>query len=79
MAQPNTALSPEWDRWFDETFADLVCSDVELTRDEFDALVSASWPPSGSPDVPDAARTDEEIGDSSSEGETGGGCLSGFV
>jgi hypothetical protein len=35
MAQPRTALSPEWDRWFDETFADLVSSDKELTRGEF--------------------------------------------
>jgi len=43
MAQPKTALSPEWDRWFDETFAELVSSDEDLTRGEFDALISASW------------------------------------
>jgi hypothetical protein len=45
MAQPKTGLSPEWDRWFDETFADLVSSDEELTRSEFAALITASWPP----------------------------------
>lgn len=44
MAQPNTALSPEWDRWFDETFTDLIASDDELTRVEFDALIADSWP-----------------------------------
>ena len=44
MAQPNTALSPEWDRWFDETFTDLISSDEDLTRAEFDALITASWP-----------------------------------
>ena len=49
MAQPNTALSPEWDRWFDETFTDLISSDDELTRAEFDALITASWPPPAPP------------------------------
>ena len=49
MAQLRTALSPEWDRWFDETFADLVSSDKELTRGEFDALITASWPPPAPP------------------------------
>jgi len=44
MAQP-TALSPEWDRRFDEAFADLVSSDADLTRREFEALVTASWSP----------------------------------
>jgi hypothetical protein len=49
MAQPRTALSPEWDRWFDETFADLVSSDKELTRGEFDELIAASWSPPAPP------------------------------
>jgi hypothetical protein len=43
-----TGLSPEWDRWFDEAFTDLIARDDELIRHEFDALVGASWdrPPS---------------------------------
>ena len=49
MAQPKTGLSPEWDHWFDETFADLVSSDEELTRGEFDALMAATWTPSAPP------------------------------
>jgi hypothetical protein len=60
MAQPNTALSPEWDRWFDETFTNLINSDNELTHTEFDALIAASWPappapPATAPNPPDAA------------------------
>jgi len=55
MAQRKTALSPEWDRWFDETFADLVSSDEELTRGEFDALISASWSPPAPAGLSDAA------------------------
>jgi hypothetical protein len=39
----STGLSPEWDRWFDEAFTDLVAQDDELIRQEFDALISASW------------------------------------
>jgi hypothetical protein len=42
-AQARTALSPEWDRGFDEAFTELVTSDPDLVRDEFDALVGASW------------------------------------
>lgn len=49
MAQPTTALSPEWDRWFDETFTNLISADEDLTRTEFDALIAASWPPPESP------------------------------
>ena len=37
-----TGLSPEWDRWFDEAFTDLIARDDELIRHEFDALVGAS-------------------------------------
>lgn len=47
MAQPSTGLSPEWDRWFDETFIDLTTGDEDLARTEFDALIAASWPPPG--------------------------------
>jgi len=38
-AQASTALSPEWDRGFDAAFADLISSDAELVRAEFDALI----------------------------------------
>jgi len=71
MAQPKTGLSPEWDRWFDETFAELVSSDEELTRGEFHALINASWPPSAPPASPapsDAAGTSGDHGDTSSGG-----------
>jgi hypothetical protein len=60
--QAKTALSPEWDRGFDDAFADLVSSDPDLVRSEFDALIGACWdeppappPPSARP-VPSAAR-----------------------
>ena len=39
----STGLSPEWDRWFDEAFTDLIAQDDELIRQEFDTLISASW------------------------------------
>jgi hypothetical protein len=65
MAQPNTALSPEWDRWFDETFTDLITGDTDLTRAEFDALITASWPsppaPSGSPSCAPDTDTDPPV------------------
>jgi hypothetical protein len=52
-AQANTGLSPEWDRWFDEAFTELVTHDEDLVRQEFDALIHASWrsslPPPSSP------------------------------
>lgn len=53
-AHAGTGLSPEWDRWFDEAFTDLISSDDDLVRAEFDALVGASrgYPPS--PPVPPA-------------------------
>ena len=62
MAQPHTALSPEWDRWFDEAFTDLISSDAELTRAEFDTLIAAVLPAppapidAGTPGAPDADR-----------------------
>ena len=40
-AQAGTALSPEWDRGFDEAFTELISSDPDLVRTEFDALIGA--------------------------------------
>ena len=37
-------LSPEWDRWFDEEFVDLVTSDPDWLRAEFASLVTTSVP-----------------------------------
>jgi hypothetical protein len=48
----STGLSPEWDRWFDEAFTDLVARDDELIRQEFDALIGASWQDPAPPPVP---------------------------
>jgi len=36
------ALSPEWDRWFDETFTNLITNDPDLVRTEFNALMYAA-------------------------------------
>jgi hypothetical protein len=67
-AQSGTGLSPEWDLWFDEAFTDLITHDEELIRQEFDALISASWqhssppppaPPAPSPAVPSDAESTE--------------------
>jgi hypothetical protein len=58
-AQGGTALSPEWDRGFDEAFTDLVSSDADLVRAEFDALIDACWnepPASPEPPAPPAAQ-----------------------
>jgi len=57
-ARAGTGLSPEWDRWFDEAFTDLISSDDEWVRAEFDALVGASdggCPPPPAPPAPPAA------------------------
>ena len=56
MARPGTALSPEWDRGFDEAFTDLITSDADLVRAEFDALIAACWP---SPPAPPATSGDQ--------------------
>jgi len=40
----DTALSPEWDRGFDDAFAELISSDGDLVRIEFDALIAEIWP-----------------------------------
>jgi len=52
--QNRTGLSPEWDHWFDEQFADLIAADEELVRAEFDDLMSSTWPPSPSHPSPPA-------------------------
>jgi len=58
-----TALSPEWDRWFDEEFTDLVSADDELVEAEFDALIAVHWPappsapPAGALEGVSTART----------------------
>ena len=59
-AQRSTGLSPEWDRWFDEAFTDLITQDEELVRQEFDALIDGSWrhpspPPPSAPPAPSTA------------------------
>jgi hypothetical protein len=55
VAEAKTGLSPEWDRWFDEAFTDLIINDDDLVREEFDALVGASWPNHPPPAPPPAA------------------------
>lgn len=56
----STGLSPEWDRWFDEAFTDLIAQDDELIRQEFDTLVGASWDhPSPPPPAPPGPFNDE--------------------
>jgi hypothetical protein len=58
VAQAGTALSPEWDRGFDEAFTELICGDPDLVRAEFDALIRAGFdeppPPPASPAPPAA-------------------------
>jgi len=51
-AQAGTALSPEWDRGFDEAFTDLISSDPDLVRDEFDALIGANFTEPPEPPAP---------------------------
>jgi len=50
--QARTALSPEWDRGFDEAFTDLVTSDPDWVRAEFDALIGANRNEPPEPPVP---------------------------
>jgi len=59
VAQAGTALSPEWDRGFDEAFAELISSDADLVRAEFDAIVGAGFdepPAPPPPPAPSGAR-----------------------
>ena len=53
-AQAGTALSPEWDRGFDEAFAELISGDADLVRAEFDALIGAVWSDPPAPPSPPA-------------------------
>jgi len=48
----STALSPEWDRGFDEAFTELVSNDADLVRAEFDALIAACWNEPPAPPAP---------------------------
>jgi hypothetical protein len=59
----STALSPEWDRWFDEAFTDLISGDEDLVRAEFDALIAASWQSPPPPPVPPAPPAPTPSGD----------------
>jgi hypothetical protein len=59
VAQAGTALSPEWDRGFDEAFTELISGDPDLVRAEFDALIGASFnepPRPPAPPAPSAAQ-----------------------
>jgi hypothetical protein len=59
IAQAGTALSPEWDRGFDEAFTELISGDPDLVRAEFDALIGASFdepPTPPAPPAPSAAQ-----------------------
>ncbi|WP_250036656.1 hypothetical protein [Paractinoplanes maris] len=58
VVRARTALSPEWDRGFDEAFAELVSSDPDLVQAEFDELIAASWPDSSGPAPPPAPSSD---------------------
>jgi hypothetical protein len=53
-AQAGTALSPEWDRGFDEAFTELISSDPNWVRAEFDALVEATFNGPPTPPAPPA-------------------------
>jgi hypothetical protein len=53
-AQARTALSPEWDRGFDEAFTDLISSDPDLVQAEFDALIGAGFNEPPTPPAPPA-------------------------
>jgi hypothetical protein len=75
MMRAGTSLSPEWDRWFDEEFADMIASDQELVRAEFDDLISSSWPQPPSPPVPPTppnTRSEEHPAPPPNRAETSG-------
>ncbi|HEY0002580.1 MAG TPA: hypothetical protein VGB74_19165 [Actinoplanes sp.] len=52
IAQAGTALSPEWDHGFDEAFTELISSDPDLVRTEFDDLIGANFEPPAPPEPP---------------------------
>ena len=62
IAQAGTALSPEWDRGFDEAFTELISSDPELVRTEFDALIGAGFDEPPTPPAPPAPPAAEPEG-----------------
>jgi hypothetical protein len=53
----STALSPEWDRGFDEAFTELIGSDPDLVRSEFDAIIGAGFGEPPAPPSPPAPST----------------------
>jgi hypothetical protein len=62
IAKAGTALSPEWDRGFDDAFTELITSDPELVRTEFDALIGASFDEPPTPPPPPAPPAAEPAG-----------------
>jgi hypothetical protein len=62
IAKAGTALSPEWDRGFDEAFTELITSDPDLVRTEFDALIGASFDEPPTPPAPPAPPNAEPAG-----------------
>jgi hypothetical protein len=64
-ASASTGLSPEWDRWFDEAFTDLITGDDNLVRSEFDDLIASSWPSPSPPASPPAGSAGERPPESS--------------
>jgi len=60
-ASAATGLSPEWDRWFDEAFTDLITGDEELVRAEFDDLVASSWQSPSSPPASSCGESPPDI------------------
>ena len=77
-ASASTGLSPEWDRWFDEAFTELITGDEEFLRTEFDELIASGWRSTPSPSrsssgesPPDGSPVDppEDIGGSGGDPE----------
>jgi len=62
LAKAGTALSPEWDRGFDEAFTELITSDPDLVRTEFDALIGAGFNEPPTPPAPPAPPAAEPAG-----------------
>jgi hypothetical protein len=60
-AQAGTALSPEWDRGFDEAFTELISNDPDLVRAEFDDLIGASFNEPPAPPARPAPSADQPV------------------
>jgi hypothetical protein len=78
MTSAHTGLSPEWDRWFDEAFTDLIAHDEDLVRQEFNGLIGASWhqespPPPAPPAAPHAIPSNAELTEGRLEDHRGAG------